>query len=168
MVERVAELPRVRKEVRLLEGVLGHESATDDPIAEAHRLRQVAANSARGTSPRNRYMGLASEPPPVSSRASSAPSASRSRAAATLSSSHNPPGTPSTIVELRGDGDLSPTASRTARTTWRGKRGRASISPPHWSLRRLKLGAEERAEQVVVAEVDLDGVEAGIGEHPCA
>ncbi len=53
-----------------------------------------------------------------------------------------------------------PTASRTARATSRGKRARFSSEPPQWSVRRLRLRREELAEQVAVAEVELDRVEA--------
>ena len=45
------------------------------------------------------------------------------------------------------------------------ERARFSRLPPHWSRALVELGAEERAEQVVVAEVDLDGVEAGVARR---
>ena len=55
----------------------------------------------------------------------------------------------------------SPTASRTASTTRRGKRARFSMGAAVPVASLVEVGAEERAEQVVVAEVDLDGVEPG-------
>ena len=101
---------------------------------------RVAPNSCSGASPRNRYIGLASELPPVSSMASRTPSASNSVATSTLSSSHSPPGTPSAMLSLAVTAARSPTASRTARRTWRAKRARFSTLPPNWSSRRLSLG----------------------------
>ncbi len=100
----------------------------------------MAANSWRGASPRNRYMGLANELPPVRVSASRAPSASSSRATSTLSSSHSPPGTPSAMLSLAVTATRSPTASRTVRTTWRAKRARFSTVPPHRSRRWLSFG----------------------------
>ena len=85
-------------------------------------------------------MGLASELPPVSSSASSAPSASKSVAISTLSSSHSPPSTPSAMLSLAVTAVSGPTASRTVRSTVRANRARFSTEPPNWSSRRLSFG----------------------------
>ena len=122
----------------------------------------VAANSSTGASPRNRYIGLASELPPVSSSASRVPSASSHAATSRLSSSLEAAGDPVGHVELGGDrhpvadgvphrpddlaGEAGPVLQRAA----------VAVVPL------VEPRAEEGAEQVVVAEVDLDGVEAGV------
>ena len=104
---------------------------------------KVAPNSRSGASPRNRYIGLASELPPVSSSASSAPSASNRVATAMLSSSCSPLGTPSTMLSLAVTATDGAAASRTARRTWRAKRARFSTLPPKSSRRRLSLGLKK-------------------------
>ena len=43
-----------------------------------------------------------------------------------------------------------------------GERARLARLPPQRSVRRFSFGAQEGAQQVVVAEVDLDAVEAGL------
>jgi len=100
----------------------------------------VAANSRRGASPRNRYIGFESELPPVSSSASRAPSDSSMRANSMLSSSQKPPATPSVMLSLAVTATWSPTASFTAVTTCRGKSARFASPPPQPSVRRFNLG----------------------------
>ena len=73
----------------------------------------VSAISVIGASPRNRYIGFSNELPPVSTMASSAPSASSMRATSMLSSSHSPPGTPSAMLSLARTAIRSPIASFT-------------------------------------------------------
>ena len=85
-------------------------------------------------------MGLASELPPVSSRASRAPSASSMAAASRLSASLSPPAVPSFMFSLAMTAAWSPTASRTAVTTWRGNRARFWSDPPQRSVRRFSRG----------------------------
>ena len=78
--QRVAELAGVGQEVGLLEGVLGQEPLADELEPEfAAAGGNIAAISAIGASPRNRYIGFWNELPPVSSIASSVPSASSRR-----------------------------------------------------------------------------------------
>jgi hypothetical protein len=52
----------------------------------------------------------------------------------------SPDRTPSTMFSFAMTATSSPTASRTARTTWRANRARFSRVPPHRSLRRLRFG----------------------------
>ncbi len=104
----------------------------------------VAPNSCSGASPRNRYIGLASELPPVSSSASSAPSASNERGH--LDAVVEPQATVDAVghVELgRHRHVRAGAASRTVRSTVRAKRARFSTDPPNWSSRRLSLGLKK-------------------------
>ena len=65
-------------------------------------------------------------------------------------------------VELGRDGHAGRPPPRGRRPPpGRGKRARCSSEPPHPSRPSVEPGAQERAEQVVVAEVDLDAVEPG-------
>ena len=125
----------------------------------------AAAISSIGASPRNRYIGFFNEPPPVSSSASSAPSASSRRATSRLWSSQMPPGNASAMLSLAMTAMSGPTASRTARTTWRGNAARFATLPPHRSVRLFRPGLRNTLKQVVVAEMQLDGVEAGVAQH---
>jgi len=139
------------------------EAVTDEAEAEPHRCRQGAPNSCSGASPRKRYIGLASELPPVSSSASSAPSASKRRGAnrRRSSSSHRPPSHASAMVEL-GRPPPRPGRRRRAPCAGRcGRSGRGSRRTANWSSRAVELWAQERAQEVVVPDVDLNAVETG-------
>ena len=99
--ERALELAGVGEEEGLLVGVgLAGSGGRRRGSRAGPAGGSVAPNSCRGASPRKRYIGLASELPPVSSSASSAPSASKSAATSTLSSSHRPPSHAVGHVEL--------------------------------------------------------------------
>ena len=101
------------------------------------------ANSLIGASPRNRYIGLTSELPAVSSIASRPPSSSSHFAVWSDSSSEMPPRTPSAMfsfaVTAIGVPSFS-TARRTAITMPRATLARFSSEPPNSSSRRLISG----------------------------
>ncbi len=159
----VEELAGVGKEVRLLEGILdwrNREPTTRNPARRG--AGSVAANSARGASPRKRNIGLDSELPPVSSMASSAPSDSSIRPNSRLSSSQNPPSTPSAMLSLAVTAARSPTASRTALTTCTREAGPVDQRAAPAVGAAVELGTQEGAEEIVVAEMDLDAVEPGL------
>ena len=66
------------------------------------------------------------------------------------------------MLSLAVTATSGPTASRTVRSTVRAKRARFSTEPPNWSSRRLSLGLKNALEEVVVPDVHLDGIEAGL------
>ena len=77
--QRVAELAGERQEEAPPRTGAREDPAAEHPQPERRRAGPwAAANSFIGTSPRKKYMPLSSELPPVSSRASRWPSASRS------------------------------------------------------------------------------------------
>ena len=127
----------------------------------------MAAISSTGASPRKRYIGFWNELPPVSSSASSVPSASSRRATCDAVVEPEPAADAVGHVELGDHRDAGRRRRpRTASAISRASRARFSIEPPQPSLRLLSRGLEERADEVAVAEVQLDGVEAGVGGEP--
>lgn len=90
-VERHSELPGLIEEVGLFVGVGVEEPVSDEPEPGTQIPRQRCAELAVGAAPLKRYMGLARELPPVNTRASRPPSASRKRATWMLSSIVSPP-----------------------------------------------------------------------------
>ena len=66
------------------------------------------------------------------------------------------------MLSLAVTATSGPAASRTVRRTVRAKRARFSTDPPNWSSRRLSLGLKNALEEVVVPDVHLDAVEAGL------
>ena len=104
---------------------------------------KALANSLIGASPRNRYIGLTSELPAVSSMASSPPSSSSHLAVCSDSSSEMPPRTPSAMLSFAVTAIGLPsfsTARRTAITMPRATLARFSSEPPNSSSRRLISG----------------------------
>ena len=100
----------------------------------------TSTNSLTGAPPRNRYIGLSRELPPVISKASTVPSCSIHCAVWMASSTVIPPRTPSAMFSLVRIAIRSPTASRTARRMPRANRARFSSEPPNSSLRWLTFG----------------------------
>ena len=126
---------------------------------------RVAPNSRSGASPRKRYIGLASELPPVSSMASSTPSDSNSEATSRLSSSHRPPGTPSAMFSLAVTRHLVAHGVAHGPQDLPGEAGAVLHAAPEVVVAPVEFGAQEGTEEVVVADVDLDAVEAGLDGH---
>ena len=157
-----SELAGVGEEEGLLVGVRPQEAVADEAEAEPDGPGSVAPNSCSGASPRKRYIGLASELPPVSSNASSAPSASKSAATATLSSSQRPPSTPSAMLSLAVTATSGPGRVAHGAQDGAGEAGAVLHRSAELVVAPVELGAQERAQQVVVADVDLDAVEAGL------
>ena len=131
----------VVEQVGVLVGVLA-----DEPACRPKRIAVLigcgitSTNSSTGAPPRNRYIGLSSELPPVISKASTVPSASIQRAVWIASSRVMPPRTPSDMFSLVRIAIRPPTASRTARRMPRANRARFSREPPYSSLRWLIFG----------------------------
>ena len=110
-------------------------------------------------------MGLASEEPPVISMASRWPSASSMRANSTLSGTSNPPFTPSSRLILAVTAMWAGAALADRGHDLAGEAGPVLQAAGPVVLAAVELRAQERRQQVVVGEVDLDGVEAGLGHE---
>ena len=106
----------------------------------------VAPNSWSGASPRKRYIGFASELPPVSSNASSVPSASKSAAMATLSSSQRPPSTPSAMLSLAVTATSGPAVVAHGAQDGAGEAGVVLDRSAELVVATVELGAQERAQ----------------------
>ena len=78
-----------------------------------------------------------------------------------------PPRMPSAMLSFAVTAIWSPTARRTAITIrarpWRG----SPSDPPNSSSRRLISGLRNELAKVAVAQMDLDGIEAGFDGEPC-
>ena len=165
MRQRGAELARVREEVRLLERVLAEEPARE----------QLEAGAERGGKRRGHLLDRCFAPEQEHRVRERAAARERERVERTVGFQHardldallQPQAAVDAVGHVQLGGHRDAVGARRRAPRARPAAGTAlgvSSGPPHASVRRFSFGERNALEQVVVAEVDLDRVEAAFDE----